>query len=171
MKYFYKTLSVFLLFLFFSSNLYSAENNTKLLENNWTFKGLFGKFDRASLQRGYQVYNEVCASCHSIKYLTYRNLAEEGGPEFTEEEAKAIAANFEVIDGINVYRLGNDWTFTLLCFLNLRKWINLHKPDIVIEDLNKLPFYSPIVYKGPLLIQMHHLWGRSIFKETSLRFI
>lgn len=101
MKYFYKTLSVFLLFLFFSSNLYSAENNTKLLENNWTFKGLFGKFDRASLQRGYQVYNEVCASCHSIKYLTYRNLAEEGGPEFTEEEAKAIAANFEVIDGPN----------------------------------------------------------------------
>jgi len=100
-KYFYKTLSVFLLFLFFSSNLYSAENNTKLLENNWTFKGLFGKFDRASLQRGYQVYNEVCASCHSIKYLTYRNLAEEGGPEFTEEEAKAIAANFEVIDGPN----------------------------------------------------------------------
>jgi len=72
-----------------------------LLENNWTFKGLFGKFDRASLQRGYQVYNEVCASCHSIKYLTYRNLAEEGGPEFTEEEAKAIAANFEVIDGPN----------------------------------------------------------------------
>ena len=101
MKYFYKTLSVFLIFLFFSSNLYSAENNTKLLENNWTFKGLFGKFDRASLQRGYQVYNEVCASCHSIKYLTYRNLAEEGGPEFTEEEAKAIAANFEVIDGPN----------------------------------------------------------------------
>ena len=101
MKYFYKTLSVFLLYLFFSSNLYSAENKTKLLENNWTFKGLFGKFDRASLQRGYQVYNEVCASCHSIKYLTYRNLAEEGGPEFTEEEAKAIAANFEVIDGPN----------------------------------------------------------------------
>ena len=42
-------------------------------------------------------------------------------------------------------------------FLNLRKWVNLHKPDVVIEDLNKLPFYSPIVYKGPLLIQMHHL--------------
>jgi len=76
------------------------------------------------------------------------------------------SANFEKIDGINIYRLGNDWTFALLCFLNLRKWINLHKPDIVIEDLNKLPFYSPIVYKGPLLIQMHHLWGRSIFKET-----
>ena len=51
------------------------------------------------MQRGYQVYTEVCASCHSMKYLTYRNLAEKGGPEFSEAEAKAIAANFEVTDG------------------------------------------------------------------------
>ena len=65
------------------------------------FKGLFGKYDRASLQRGYQVYTEVCAACHSMQYLSYRNLAEPGGPEFTEEEAKFIAASFEVLDGPN----------------------------------------------------------------------
>ena len=53
------------------------------------------------LQRGYQVYTEVCASCHSLKHLSYRNLAEKGGPEFTELEAKAIASNFEVTDGPN----------------------------------------------------------------------
>ena len=69
------------------------------METDWTFKGLFGKFDRASLQRGYQVYTEVCASCHSMKYLSYRNLSEKGGPEFSEAEAKAIAASFEVTDG------------------------------------------------------------------------
>ena len=72
-----------------------------MLEVDWSFKGYFGKFDRASLQRGYQVYNEVCASCHSMKYLSYRNLAEKGGTEFSKEEAKAIAANFEVTDGPN----------------------------------------------------------------------
>ena len=66
---------------------------------DWSFKGLLGKFDRASLQRGYQVYNEVCASCHSMQYLSYRNLGEPGGPEFSEEEVKAIAAGFEVTDG------------------------------------------------------------------------
>ena len=71
------------------------------MKTDWTFKGLFGKFDRASLQRGYQVYTEVCASCHSMKYLSYRNLAEKGGPEFSEAQAKAIAANFEVTDGPN----------------------------------------------------------------------
>ena len=82
-----------------SSN--SAEKSPPFLETKWTFKGLFGKFDRSSLQRGYQVYTEVCSSCHSMQYLSYRNLAEEGGPEFSLEQAKAIASNFEVTDGPN----------------------------------------------------------------------
>ena len=70
------------------------------------------------------------------------------------------------IDGIRVFRVGNDWTFSLVCFLNLRKWVGEHRPDVVVEDLNKLPFYSPWVYKGPLVVQMHHLWRGSIFRET-----
>ena len=80
--------------------LKSAEKE-EYLKTNWSFKGIFGKFDRGALQRGYQVYTEVCASCHSMKYLSYRNLAEKGGPEFSEAEAKAIAASFEVTDGPN----------------------------------------------------------------------
>ena len=78
-----------------------AAEKIELLKTDWSFKGLFGKFDRGSLQRGYQVYTEVCASCHSMKYLSYRNLAEKGGPEFSIEQAKAIAASFEVTDGPN----------------------------------------------------------------------
>ena len=78
----------------------SAEK-IEYLTTDWSFKGLFGKFDRGALQRGYQVYTEVCSSCHSMKYLSYRNLAEEGGPEFSIAEAKAIAASFEVTDGPN----------------------------------------------------------------------
>ena len=88
-----------ILILLSISKSLAAEDTAKFLETDWTFKGLFGKFDRASLQRGYQVYTEVCASCHSMKYLSYRNLSEKGGPEFSEAEAKAIAANFEVTDG------------------------------------------------------------------------
>ena len=91
---------VLLISVFFEQNIF-AEEKKKLLSPDWSFKGYFGKFDRASLQRGYQVYAEVCSSCHSMKYLSYRNLAEEGGPEFSEDQAKAIAANFEVIDGPN----------------------------------------------------------------------
>ena len=78
-----------------------AAEKIELLKIDWSFKGLFGKFDRGSLQRGYQVYTEVCASCHSMKYLSYRNLSEKGGPEFSIEQTKAIAASFEVTDGPN----------------------------------------------------------------------
>tara|TARA_B100001057_G_scaffold326526_1_gene326750 strand:- start:154 stop:933 length:780 start_codon:yes stop_codon:yes gene_type:complete len=79
----------------------SAAEKIEYLKTDWSFKGLFGKFDRGSLQRGYQVYAEVCSSCHSMKYLSYRNLSEKGGPEFTVAQAKAIAASFEVTDGPN----------------------------------------------------------------------
>ena len=99
MKNIYKLiLAIFVLLIFFEKNVISAEKK-ELLKVDWSFKGFFGKFDRSSLQRGYQVYNEVCASCHSMKYLSYRNLSEKGGPEFSKEQAKAIASNFEVIDG------------------------------------------------------------------------
>ena len=91
---------LFILFTFGTQKIVAEESN-QLLKQDWSFKGFFGKFDRASLQRGYQVYTEVCSSCHSMKYLSYRNLSQPGGPEFTEEQAKAIAAQFEVTDGPN----------------------------------------------------------------------
>ena len=84
-----------------SFSVYSEETNKNYVKTNWSFKGIFGTFDRASLQRGYQVYQEVCSGCHSAQHLSYRNLSEKGGPEFSVEEAKAIAAQFEVEDGPN----------------------------------------------------------------------
>ncbi|MDC0943367.1 cytochrome c1 [Pelagibacteraceae bacterium] len=76
-----------------------AESSGELLKVDWSFKGLTGKFERTSLQRGFQVYKEVCSSCHSMQYLSYRNLGEPGGPEFSEQEVKAIAASIEIDDG------------------------------------------------------------------------
>ena len=78
---------------------YSAGEGTAPIKVDWSFKGITGKFDRASLQRGFQVYKEVCSSCHSMQYLSYRNLGEPGGPEFSEQEVKAIAASVEITDG------------------------------------------------------------------------
>tara|TARA_B100000029_G_scaffold12502_1_gene13190 strand:- start:622 stop:1401 length:780 start_codon:yes stop_codon:yes gene_type:complete len=98
-----KIISVTYLIFLLSIGSYhvSAAEKTDLIKINWSFKGLFGKFDRGSLQRGYQVYSEVCAACHSMKYLSYRNLSEKGGPEFSIEQTKAIAASFEITDGPN----------------------------------------------------------------------
>jgi len=94
---------IFLIIFIIAANnsAFSEENKAKFIKNNWSFEGVFGTFDRASLQRGYQVYQEVCSGCHSVQHLSYRNLSEKGGPEFSIEEVKAIAAQFEVTDGPN----------------------------------------------------------------------
>ena len=101
MKIFLRFTLILIIYSFNIFSLTAAEQSNELLKPGWGFKGFFGKFDRASLQRGYQVYTEVCAACHSMKYLSYRNLSESGGPEFSEEQVKIIASQFEVIDGPN----------------------------------------------------------------------
>ncbi len=98
-KYRIKKLIFFSLIIFVvNSPINGAETNDPI-KVDWSFKGLTGKFDRAALQRGFQVYKEVCSSCHSMQYLSYRNLGEPGGPEFSKEEVKAIAASIEITDG------------------------------------------------------------------------
>lgn len=62
-------------------------------EHHWSFSGLFGTYDRAALRRGFEVYKGVCAGCHGLRLVAYRNLMEIG---FTEDEVKAIAASVEV---------------------------------------------------------------------------
>ncbi len=63
---------------------------------DWEFEGFFGSFDRQSIQRGYQVYKEVCSACHGVRLLAYRNLQEIG---FSEAEVKQLASEYVVIDG------------------------------------------------------------------------
>jgi cytochrome c1 len=76
----------------------AAEDTAVPPENEWTFSGLFGTYDRHTLQRGLQVYIEVCASCHGLKYVHFRNLEALG---YSEEQVKALAARFDIEDGPN----------------------------------------------------------------------
>ena len=76
----------------------AATESPKLPSLGWSFDGPFGTFDRGALQRGFQVYKEVCAACHSMKLLSYRNLRDIG---FSEAAVKAIAAEYQVMDGPN----------------------------------------------------------------------
>ena len=91
----------FLLFIILisASNIFASENiNKSLPKHEWSFKGLTGTFDRASVQRGYKVYREVCSGCHSMNLLYYRDLIEIG---FSEEQVKAISSEYFVLDGPN----------------------------------------------------------------------
>jgi cytochrome c1 len=83
------------------STMASAQEADAPPLQRWSFAGPFGTYDTAQLQRGFKVYREVCSNCHSIKLLSFRNLAEPGGPDFTEPQAATIAATFQVTDGPN----------------------------------------------------------------------
>jgi cytochrome c1 len=78
-----------------------AAEAVQIERQSWPFAGFFGTFDRAQLQRGYQVYTEVCASCHELNRVAYRNLAQSGGPEFPADAVAALAAAAQVEDGPN----------------------------------------------------------------------
>jgi len=65
---------------------------------SWSFAGVFGTYDRNQLQRGFQVFSQVCSSCHSADLLAFRNLSEEGGPAYSEEQVKLLAAEYIIVD-------------------------------------------------------------------------
>lgn len=70
------------------------EDEHEIERQDWSFGGFSGQFDKAQLQRGFQVYREVCSACHGLKRLSFRNLSEPGGPEFPAEAVKKLAAEW-----------------------------------------------------------------------------
>ena len=76
----------------------ASEAALKPPSRDWSFDGVFGSFDRAAMRRGYQVFSEVCASCHALELVAYRNLQDVG---FGADEVREIAGEFEVEDGPN----------------------------------------------------------------------
>jgi ubiquinol-cytochrome c reductase cytochrome c1 subunit len=84
--------------IMFGSSALAAGGSKTVIERDWTFDGPFGYYDKAALQRGFQVYREVCSSCHGLDYIAFRNLQALG---YSEAEIKAIAAEYDVVDGPN----------------------------------------------------------------------
>lgn len=87
--------------LTFAPVMAQAQEEDVTPREKWSFAGMLGRFDRAQLQRGYQVYKEVCSNCHSLRLVKYRNLAEPGGPGFTEAQVKTLAAEAEFEDAFD----------------------------------------------------------------------
>lgn len=94
-----KKLLLFPLLAVTATAAYASGSDQKPLKQvNWAFDGVFGTVDKQSAQRGFQVYKEVCAACHGLKRVAFRNLTEIG---FSEVEVKALAAGYTVKDGPN----------------------------------------------------------------------
>lgn len=75
-----------------------AAETEKPPKYDWSFSGVFGRFDRPAMQRGLQVYREVCSACHGLKYVAFRNLEALG---YGKDEIKAMAAEYSIVDGPN----------------------------------------------------------------------
>jgi len=73
----------------------------EIARQSWSFTPPLGTFDRAQLQRGFQVYRDVCANCHSMQLMSYRNLGEPGGPEFSRKAVEVLASQAQITDGPN----------------------------------------------------------------------
>lgn len=93
-----RLLSILALVIVFSTPVHAAGKAKKPPQMEWSFNGPFGTYDKASLQRGFKVYREVCAACHSMKRIYFRNLEALG---YNEQQIKNIAAEYSVMDGPN----------------------------------------------------------------------
>jgi cytochrome c1 len=83
------------------SSATSESEQRKPPRQTWSFAGPFGTYDKAQLQRGFKVYHDVCAACHSLNLVAFRNLGDPGGPGFSEGQIKALAATYKIKDGPN----------------------------------------------------------------------
>ncbi len=85
-------------------NAFASSGDTHLKQIDWYFKSIFGKYDKHAVQRGFQVYQEVCVSCHSLELISFRNLGQKGGPYFNHKYPnpndnpliKAFAAEYQI---------------------------------------------------------------------------
>jgi len=84
-----------------ADHAHAAAGGADIEKEEWTFAGPFGYYDQDQLRRGFQVYKQVCSSCHGMDLVYYRNLGDESGPNLPEEQIEAIAADYTVTDGPN----------------------------------------------------------------------
>ncbi len=94
-----KTILSALVAVTLSTSAYASGGEEQHIEDfAFSFEGPFGTYDQHQLQRGLQVYTEVCSACHGLQYVALRTLGDEGGPHMEEDQVKAYAALYEVFD-------------------------------------------------------------------------
>ena len=98
MKNYNKVAKIFFTSLIFMNllicNVFAADTGANITKMKFSFDGVFGVIDKSSARRGLQVYNEICAGCHSLEHVSYRNLLDIG---FTNDQVKEYASQFEVM--------------------------------------------------------------------------
>lgn len=93
-----KTTAAIVLMIIAASPVFSAGGGGHVEDVSFSFEGPLGKFDQQQLQRGLQVYQEICAACHGLQFVPFRTLGDAGGVGLSDNAVKAFAAQYEVFD-------------------------------------------------------------------------
>nr|WP_233713021.1 cytochrome c1 [Amaricoccus solimangrovi] len=115
-----------------------AAEEPEITDFSFSFEGPFGRFDQSQLQRGLQVYTEVCSACHGLKFVTFRTLADPGGPALSEEAMRAFAAEHTVTDATT----GEDRPATPTDHFPMSSLPNA--PDLSLMAKARAGFHGPI---------------------------
>ncbi len=92
------TLSAAMALALTSGQAIAAGAEIEVIDYDFSFEGAFGSYDQMQLQRGLQVYTEICAACHGLEYVAFRNLSDEGGPDLPDDQMRAYAEFYEIFD-------------------------------------------------------------------------
>jgi glycosyltransferase involved in cell wall biosynthesis len=127
-----------------------SKRSLKILIINW--QDITNPFGGGAEVHLHEIFKRVVGLGHEVTLLCckYKN-----------------AMDKEVIDGIRIFRKGNRSLFNFYVPLEYKKLVKIEKFDIVLDDLNKIPFYSPLFVKGPIVGLVHHFFGKSIFLQTN----
>ncbi len=131
----------------------------------WSFAGVSGQYDKAQLQRGFKVYKEVCAACHSLNRVAFRNLSEAGGPQFDVERVKALAAQWA--NPIETEDLDDDGKVITRPPLASDRILGPHRNEKAARDAfnGALPPDLSLITKGRT-VEFHGSWPIHILQMT-----
>lgn len=120
--------------------------DTHIEDYDFSFEGPFGTFDQNQLQRGLQVYTEICSACHGLKYVPIRTLADEGGPHLPEDQVRAYASQLAVVDegaNMHLYDAENDEFRALVETDHFPAVNNAGAPDLSMMAKARAGFHGP----------------------------
>ncbi len=112
----------------------------------FSFEGPFGTYDQNQLQRGLQIYTEICASCHGLQYVPIRTLSDKSGPGMPEDQVRAYASEFAVLDEVNNHHLydpENDELRALTETDNFPANMSANAPDLSMMAKARAGFHGP----------------------------
>ncbi|PJI85926.1 ubiquinol-cytochrome c reductase cytochrome c1 subunit [Yoonia maricola] len=119
----------------------AAEVEVEIIDYAFPFEGPFGSYDQMQLQRGLQVYTEICAACHGLEIVNFRNLSDEGGPALPEDQMRAYAEFYEVFDETLFDGEGDFRTATPADFFPSSSLSNA--PDLSLMAKARAGFHGP----------------------------